>query len=79
MSQSVLATEIVILLSNMLHLVSKCLQILHHGFWLVTLKSFLGMGNCCRLSSCLLANMMGLDNILIRELSVQLSSHQDFR
>ena len=30
------------------------------------------VGNLCRLSGCFLANMMGLDNTLLRELSVQM-------
>ena len=36
------------------------------------------VGNCCRLSGCLLARMMGLDNLLLKRLSVRMFSQSLF-
>ena len=78
-SQSGLAAEIVTLLSNlMLHLISICEQTLHRGFLhgLLHCKNvFLErVSNYCRLRGCLLASMMGLDNLLLKRLSVRMFS-----
>ena len=36
------------------------------------------VSNCCRLSGCLLASMMGLDNLLLKRLSVRMFSQSLF-
>ena len=82
-SQSALVAESVTSLSNLiLLLISICEQTLHRGLWhgwLHCKKVFLErVSNCCRLRGCLFASMMGLDNLLLKRLSVRMFSQSLF-